>query len=432
MSKAEVKKILPYVFLLFFSFYLVFFVVNSANADAVSDLQTKIADRNKAIADLEKEIADYQKQIDTASKDANSLANTIKTLDISRKKLNSQIAVTENQITEANLTIEELGLQIGDKTKDISNNSDAIANSMRKISTLEDNSLPEILLNYNSISEFFDRVDTMQRLQKSVEDAMHQNQVLKTDLESKQQKIAENKQKLVTLKVTLADQKKVVEYATKEKNDLLSATKNKESSYKKILTEKVALRDAFEKELLDYESQLKFVLDPKSIPSYGTGVLKWPMDVVKITQAFGNTDFASKNPQIYNGKGHNGVDFGVPIGTPIKAVMRGKVRGAGDTDPVCPGASYGKWVLIDHPNGLSSIYAHLSLIKVSAGQEVQTGEVVAYSGKTGYSTGPHLHLSVLATAGVEIISKKSAVCSGTYVQPAAALTAYLNPLSYLP
>ncbi|HEY4508236.1 MAG TPA: M23 family metallopeptidase, partial [Candidatus Paceibacterota bacterium] len=109
----------------------------------------------------------------------------------------------------------------------------------------------------------------------------------------------------------------------------------------------------------------------------------------------------------------------------------GTVKGAGNTDTVCPGASYGKWVLIEHANGLSTLYAHLSLIKVSEGQEVATGETVGYSGETGYATGPHLHFTVYATQGVRIMNRKSAVCGGTYRMPIADLKAYLNPLKYL-
>ncbi len=107
------------------------------------------------------------------------------------------------------------------------------------------------------------------------------------------------------------------------------------------------------------------------------------------------------------------------------------VRGVGDTDLVCRGASYGKWILVEHPNGLSTLYAHLSLIKVSTGQQVLLGEIIGYSGNTGYSTGPHLHFTVYATQGVQIAQRKSAVCGGSYTMPIADLKAYLNPMSYL-
>jgi murein DD-endopeptidase MepM/ murein hydrolase activator NlpD len=115
----------------------------------------------------------------------------------------------------------------------------------------------------------------------------------------------------------------------------------------------------------------------------------------------------------------------------VRAALAGTVKGVGNTDSVCPGASYGKWALIEHENGLSTLYAHFSLIKVSAGQTVNTGEIIGYSGDTGYATGPHLHFTVYATQGVRIMQRKSAVCRGSYMMPVADLKAYLNPLSYL-
>ena len=109
----------------------------------------------------------------------------------------------------------------------------------------------------------------------------------------------------------------------------------------------------------------------------------------------------------------------------------GTIMGIGDTDRVCPGASYGKWILVKHPNGLATLYAHLSLVKVVANQTVATGEVIGYSGNTGYTTGPHLHLTVYVADAVQIIQKKSQVCGGTYTLPVAPTNAYLDPLIYL-
>jgi murein DD-endopeptidase MepM/ murein hydrolase activator NlpD len=102
-------------------------------------------------------------------------------------------------------------------------------------------------------------------------------------------------------------------------------------------------------------------------------VLAWPVDEPYITQYFGNTAFATQNPQVYGGKGHNAVDLRASPGTPIKAARGGVVKGTGNTDLTCPGASYGKWIFIEHDNGLSTIYAHLSTQLVSQGQTGRGG-----------------------------------------------------------
>jgi len=182
------------------------------------------------------------------------------------------------------------------------------------------------------------------------------------------------------------------------------------------------------------------------LPASGPGALAWPLKGVYngacpaakgyiscITQYFGNTDFATANPQIYSGHGHSGLDLAASPGTPVYAAREGVVLGTGNTDLTCPGASFGKWIFIKHDNGLSTLYAHLSSQVVAKGDAVTTGELIGYSDTTGYATGPHLHFGVYASAGSEIASFASSGCPGkTYTMPVADLSAYLNPLSYLP
>jgi murein DD-endopeptidase MepM/ murein hydrolase activator NlpD len=120
-------------------------------------------------------------------------------------------------------------------------------------------------------------------------------------------------------------------------------------------------------------------------------------------------------------------------------VADGTVEGTGDTDKTCSKASFGKWIFIRHNNGLSTAYGHLSMIKVSEGQTVTKGEMIGYSGNTGHSTGPHLHLTVYASNGVNgeegarVTERPSTGCSGkVYRMPLAPVNSYLDPLLYLP
>jgi murein DD-endopeptidase MepM/ murein hydrolase activator NlpD len=111
----------------------------------------------------------------------------------------------------------------------------------------------------------------------------------------------------------------------------------------------------------------------------------------------------------------------------------GVVKGVGDTDTTCAGASFGKWVFIEYDDGLSSTFGHLSLIKATPGERVQRGDVVAYSGATGHVTGPHLHVTVYAGGAASVKTVPSKACVGkTLTQPLAATNAYLDPMYYLP
>jgi murein DD-endopeptidase MepM/ murein hydrolase activator NlpD len=190
------------------------------------------------------------------------------------------------------------------------------------------------------------------------------------------------------------------------------------------------------RELRDFESQLQFILDPNTIPSPGTQVFNWPLANVIITQYFGGTEFAKRNAAAYGGRPyHSGVDFGAPSGTPILAPLAGTVRATGNTDAVPGCYSWGKWTLIDHANGFSTMYAHQSVIGVTPGQKVGTGETIGYIGNTGFSTGPHLHFTVYAKEGVSVRrfnEIKTVTGCGPATTPVAATEAYIDPMLYLP
>lgn len=424
----RVKKIL---FILSLLSVLVFFGGEAkSNAASIDELRAKIEEKNGQKKEIEKEIAEYERKAIEAGKNAKTLQSAINGLNIAKKKIEADIKATENKIDLANLSIKKLGIEIVNTQEKIKTDTEALSSAFRKIDAAEGASFIETILTYNNVSALWDEVETLLRFQVGVKKNIDEMKILKKEFQDKKNEKEKNKRELLNTKTELKDQNELIKFNKEDKKQLLSATKNKEADYKKILAEKKILSEAFAKELLKFESELKLAIDPKSIPSVGAGVLFWPLDKIFITQYFGNTDFAIKT-NAYNGKGHNGVDFQAAPGTRVKAALDGIVMGTGDTDKVCKGASFGKWALLRHNNGLSTLYGHLSLIKVNEGQTVQTGDVIGYSGNTGYSTGPHLHFTVYATQGVQIMDRQSAVCGGIYHMPIADLRAYLNPMLYL-
>ena len=87
-------------------------------------------------------------------------------------------------------------------------------------------------------------------------------------------------------------------------------------------------------------------------------------------------------------RGHTGIDLAVPTGTPIRAALPGTVTVSQYN------SSYGYYVMIDHGNGLSTLYGHNSQLLAQVGQTVEAGDIISLSGSTGRSTGPHLHFEV--------------------------------------
>jgi murein DD-endopeptidase MepM/ murein hydrolase activator NlpD len=119
-------------------------------------------------------------------------------------------------------------------------------------------------------------------------------------------------------------------------------------------------------------------------PATTSSGFQWPVQG-PLTSPFGERD------HVMGGGGtqfHAGIDISVPAGTPVQAAQEGIVVFAGYN------GAYGKAIKLDHPNGLSTLYAHNSRLLVYVGQTVKAGEVICLSGSTGRSTGPHLHFEV--------------------------------------
>lgn len=442
-SKNKKRILAPTLFLVAIFLTSIYFSLFSdtsiADADEVEiqRLSSEIEQRRKELEALDKEIAEQRAAVQSASGRANNLQNNIAELEATRKALLSDIDQTELKIEKAELTLNKLDIEIRDNKFLIGKNSDALSESIRKINLLKSSSLIEKLLGYNELSDFWNDFEQTEKIQKRISRELDDLRDLKENLEEKQgAKIAE-KADLSQYKVELSSEQEAVEYTKQEKARVLAQTKSEEAAYQKLLQENLAKKKAFEDELLEIESKLNLLVDPESYPEARNGILGWPVDNVIITQHFGGTAFAKTNPHVYGRSFHPGTDFGVPIGTQIRSVYGGKVIGFGNTDAYPGCYAWGKWVVVEHPNGLSSLYAHLSSISVSLGQEVTKGQVIALSGNTGISTGPHLHLSLYASQGLQIGRynqyKSGTGCAATEATgPFADLDAYLDPIQYLP
>ena len=117
------------------------------------------------------------------------------------------------------------------------------------------------------------------------------------------------------------------------------------------------------------------------------GFLRSPLEFSRVTSSFSNS---RKHPLYGFHRAHTGVDFGAPTGTRVKATGDATVAFAGRK------GGYGNLVILRHPNGYETYYAHLSAFAggIRPGRAVSQGQVIAFVGSTGASTGPHLHYEV--------------------------------------
>jgi murein DD-endopeptidase MepM/ murein hydrolase activator NlpD len=419
--------------LIFAGMLLGLFFISSplqTNATEADDLQEKIEERNANIKQLEAEIKKYQAEVDKTSATAMTLASTIKSLQATGKKLDTDIKLTQNKISAASLTIQKLSGDISDKQQRINESRKAIGEQLRIMNQNDATPIIQDFLSKKNISKTWDNIQQLINLQTSLRGHVADLNGTKIELEVDKKMTEEKKNDLKEFSDTLVDQKKIVAANTSEKNTLLSETKNQEAIYQAQVKQRLEEKAALEKEIFDYESQLKYILDPSTIPSDGSAVFSWPTASTYITQQFGVT---SASKRLYTSGSHNGTDFRAPVGTPVLALADGTVAGNGDTDLTCSRRSFGKWILVKHDNGLAATFGHLSVISVKEGQKVKRGDVIGYSGNTGYSTGPHLHISVYPNDAVNAEYRASSSCAGkTFYMPIAAVNAYLDPMQYFP
>ncbi|MBP6948804.1 MAG: peptidoglycan DD-metalloendopeptidase family protein [Candidatus Pacebacteria bacterium] len=408
----------------------------TSDNQTAEELKSDLDSLSSKIKSLDAEIKSYNLKISKTRGDAKTLKQALANLEDRRKLLSKDIEYTKLRIIRAQENIVFTKDKIEATETVLERNKKALSESLRLIMHNEQ-SVPPFIGALAPGSHLSDAIEIIKRGGDATNGINEKVRALldtKTSLALQKASYESRKHILENLNETLTDQKVLVEQTSKDKNTLLTQTKNKETEYQKLLADKKSKKDKLETEMIDVESKLRVIVDVSKLPTVGKGILQYPVDKVVVTQYFGTTAFSTKNPQVYNGSGHNGIDFGIPVGTPIYSALAGTVIGTGNTDASCSGVSYGKWVLVRHTNGLTTLYAHLSVISVSTGDKVTTRQKVGLSGNTGYSTGPHLHFTVYASDSVHVSGPteyKSKVCGTYMIMPLAPKAGYLNPLSYL-
>ncbi|MBX4195473.1 peptidoglycan DD-metalloendopeptidase family protein [Candidatus Parcubacteria bacterium] len=406
----------------------------SGIAQTDTELQQRIDQTKRERDALLLEQRKLQTALDELNKEGQTLTGTVKSLDAARSKLATDLKITQTGINASNLQIQKLEGDINKNKTEIENHREAIRESLKRLKTYDSYSMVYALLSYNTLDDVWHDTADLTDLQDKITEEI-------SELEESQQDLIRNRSEkelkqleLISLSRELKGQKQVADETRTAQAKLLAETKNKEALYQQMLAENIAREKEFEKLLFQFESQIK-AADVTAIPIARKGVLSWPLDSVIVTQQFGLT---SSSGRLYSSGTHNGIDFRASVGTPVKSVRGGVVEAMGNTDDQRGCYSYGRWVLIRHDNGLSSLYAHLSASIITQGQVVTAGQIIGYSGGqpraygSGYSTGPHLHLGLFVTVGVQVSQYTSSINCKNVAIPLANPQDYLDPLAYLP
>lgn len=250
--------------------------------------------------------------------------------------------------------------------------------------------LANVLLERRSFRELAAAADFL----RSLFDAQHRSvgryRALQDAIVGERRSLGELRDQAAAQRDVVAVRRQELVGARSQRDGLRAQALSEEAKQKAILEEVKDQVEKFEAEIASLKKESDAIAallrarqrTQKVLPS-GKGVLAAPV-AGGVTSAFG----ARVHPIFETTRMHNGVDLSAPAGTPVKAADAGTVAVAGTR------GGYGTTVIIDHQNGLATLYAHLSGLAVAEGAKVDRGQVVGYAGSTGFSTGSHLHFEV--------------------------------------
>ncbi len=388
-------------------------------------LQAQIDARSKELDSLNTQIKETQKNLLDTTKQRVGLQGELNSLQGNINHLNLGIKADQITVEKLNLQMQSLNYDLGDIKISIANKQAGIMNTM---SELQKNDATEsdflyIILKNKSLADGVLEAQNLSDLQHQLAGDIENLKNLNDQYNQKIKLTASTKNQIDNEQKDLTNKKLIVEDQKQTRQTLLVQTKNKESVYQTQVNDLKKRQQQIAQDIEALDAVLRAKIDPATLPALGSGVLAIPVQgdaKTSVTQGYGGTDFAKNG---YQGHWHNGIDFAAAIGTPILAAEDGTVLASGNQDSYCPRGAYGKFIVINQNNNLTTLYGHLSRQVVQKGDKVKRGDIIGYSGKTGYATGPHLHFTVFAQA--TFYMGPSRVCGPM------PYGGDLNPLGYL-
>ncbi len=389
------------------------------------ELENHIKLQNAELEKLNQQLTETQRKLEGARNESVGLQKELETVRTSITRLNLNIKADKISIQKLTLEIESLGYDIRDIEIMTEGKKESVVEVLRKIQMNDQVNLLTILLKGNSLADSVFEAKALADTGSQLGIEVDRLETLRKQKIDKVNAVNDKKTEIVSRQKNLENQKVIIQDQEGEKETLLAQSKNKEGLYEKELDELRKKQDEIAVQISKFEDELRVKFDVGLLPSKRSGVFEWPLKLKKdggvgiITQHLGEVS------KLYRGKPHNGLDIAAPVGTPVFAADDGKVIAVDNNDiNRWRKYQYGKYILIEHENNLATLYAHLSKQSVRVGEAVKRGELIGYSGNTGYSTGAHLHFGVYW--GPSLLMKS--------VPPAAGLVpvgVVVNPEDYL-
>ena len=367
----------------------------------------------KQIIALQQERKEVQNQIADVKKQYKENENEIADLIAKKNVIDQEIQLLNTQIININEQISAYNLLIADKQDELDTAEDRLETlnqeNKERIRTMEEEgevSYWEVVFKANSFSDLLDRLNMVEEIAASDKRRLQELSDAANKVEEAQAELEAEKVELEDTKKDLDDTQAEMNEKNKESEALLQELLQKADDLQALEEECKEQENAFLKQIAAMEVQFNAAKQREweawkatSVPATtagggsngsggssggSSGGWRVPCSYTSITSPFGNRVSPTSGASTY----HQGVDLDTGTGDRVYASRAGVVTVAGW------GNAAGNYVQINHQDGFSSIYMHLSSFCVSAGQIVSAGELIGLTGATGITTGDHLHFGI--------------------------------------
>lgn len=368
--------------------------INARNAQTRSQLDTNRAQQNDLLAQM----ADLDRKIIAVTAEIDRLTGELNAKIAQRAETERQIATVQSEIAKTIAELEAAKKRLAQQQRILNERLKGIYQGGKK-------TYLQVVLVSSSFSDFVNRMSFLKFIASQDHRILNQVKETKALIEAKEAQLEKEKALLERERLALIEQERsIAQLRSAQETSKLSL--QQEQGKRQVLVARLqqdegALRAAAEQEAADVE-RLTADLRAWNVKveaerarghssrgsgrtNGGSGGWVWPVGTMAdITSGFGWRNAPAAGASSF----HQGIDIAVPYGTPVVAANSGVVSFTGYY------GGFGLFIVVDHGNGLSSSYAHLSDIAVSPGESVAAGQVIGYVGSTGVSTGPHLDFRI--------------------------------------
>ncbi len=344
----------------------------------LSNIQQQLTNEANKKSEAEKTIGTVYEQLHAIQIELDTATADLKQVQADRIRLDQDITKTEAELKAAQERLQSREKVFYKRVRDIYING--------RLSYLD------VVVGSKDFSDFANRMEMLKRILQADMELINTIKTEREEIASKKAKLEADRAKVLELEKVAQEKQTIINQKKAERQAVLERAMNDRDTAERAYNELMASSASITAMLQQRAAERAAAAAAASQGSGGGATTTWVQGTGQLAAPVNapiTSDFGWRIHPIYGtSRLHAGTDFGVDEGTPVHAADGGVVVEAGWI------SGYGYTVIIDHGNGMSTLYAHNSDVAVSPGQTVSKGQVVSYSGNTGGSTGPHLHFEV--------------------------------------